>query len=75
VSERRVLYGGINVYLQQKSALFRHTPWLLDRLLDHPRCFAGSRGGAGGGSLHDLAAMTLSMLKARMEPSERNCRS
>jgi glycosyltransferase involved in cell wall biosynthesis len=34
VSLKRVFFGGINVYLQQKSALFRHTPWLLDRLLD-----------------------------------------
>ena len=36
VSIDRVFFGGINVYLQQKSALFRHTPWWLDRLLDHP---------------------------------------
>ena len=31
-----LIYGGINVYLQQKSALFRHTPRFLDRLLDSP---------------------------------------
>ncbi|MGO8749675.1 MAG: glycosyltransferase family 4 protein [Thermoguttaceae bacterium] len=36
VSLDRVVFGGINVYLQEKSALFRHTPWLLDRLLDRP---------------------------------------
>lgn len=35
-SLHRVFYGGINVYLQQKSALFRHTPALFDRLLDAP---------------------------------------
>jgi glycosyltransferase involved in cell wall biosynthesis len=34
VSQKRVFMGGVNVYLQQKLALFRHTPWLLDRLLD-----------------------------------------
>lgn len=34
VSQKRVFLGGINVYLQQKSALFRHTPWFFDRLLD-----------------------------------------
>src|SRR5947209_1162478 len=34
VSLKRVFLGGINVYLQQKLALFRHTPWVLDRLLD-----------------------------------------
>src|SRR5690242_5732466 len=31
-----VFYGGINVYLQQQSALFRKTPRWLDRLLDSP---------------------------------------
>ncbi len=36
VSIDRVFFGGINVYLQQKSALFRHTPWWLDRVLDNP---------------------------------------
>src|SRR4051812_17359961 len=36
VSQNRVFFGGINVYLQQKYWLFRHTPWLLDRLLDLP---------------------------------------
>src|SRR4030095_3104256 len=36
VSQKRVFFGGINVYLQQKSALLSHTPWLLDRLLDIP---------------------------------------
>ena len=30
-------YGGINVYLQQRWGFFRHTPALLDRLLDSPR--------------------------------------
>jgi glycosyltransferase involved in cell wall biosynthesis len=34
VSDERVFFGGISVYLQQYSALFRHTPWLLDRLWD-----------------------------------------
>src|SRR5260370_8570091 len=32
VSQRRVFFGGINVYLQQKTALFPHTPWFLDRI-------------------------------------------
>jgi glycosyltransferase involved in cell wall biosynthesis len=36
VSQKRVFLGGINVYLQQKLSLFRHTPWFLDRLLDAP---------------------------------------
>jgi len=36
VSTRRVYFGGINVYLQQTAALFRHTPAFVDRLLDAP---------------------------------------
>ena len=36
VSHSRVFFGGINVFLQQKSFLFRHTPWWFDRLLDRP---------------------------------------
>jgi glycosyltransferase involved in cell wall biosynthesis len=37
VSDSRLFFGGINVYLQQKSAVFRHTPWLVDRLLNWPK--------------------------------------
>src|ERR1700681_4987500 len=44
VSRSTVLFGGISVYLQQHSALFRRTPRFIDRLLDSPRlikAFAG----------------------------------
>jgi glycosyltransferase involved in cell wall biosynthesis len=34
VSQEKVFFGGISVYLQQHVALFRKTPWLLDRLWD-----------------------------------------
>jgi glycosyltransferase involved in cell wall biosynthesis len=34
VSLNRVFLGGINVYLQQHLALFRKTPWIVDRFLD-----------------------------------------
>jgi glycosyltransferase involved in cell wall biosynthesis len=34
VSYRHVFLGGINAYLQQKLALFRHTPRFFDRVLD-----------------------------------------
>jgi glycosyltransferase involved in cell wall biosynthesis len=36
VSGQRVFFGGINVYLEQKSWIFRHTPWVLDKLLNFP---------------------------------------
>jgi len=34
VSLGKVFFGGISVYLQQHLALFRKSPWLLDRLWD-----------------------------------------
>ncbi len=36
VSTGRIFYGAINIYLQQKAALFRHLPRSLDRLLNRP---------------------------------------
>jgi glycosyltransferase involved in cell wall biosynthesis len=36
VSRKRVLFGGISIYLQQYSPLFRKTPKFLDRLWDSP---------------------------------------
>ena len=35
VRDAPIFFGGINVYLQQKFALFRHTPRWLDDILDH----------------------------------------
>ena len=63
VSRHRVLFGGISVYLQQHSALFRRTPRFLDRLWDAPgviRAFA-SRGVSTDARL--LGDMTISMLQ------------
>jgi glycosyltransferase involved in cell wall biosynthesis len=34
VSQKKVLFGGISVYLQQYVPFFRKTPWWLDRLWD-----------------------------------------
>ncbi len=65
VSEPHMFYGGVNVYLQQKSALFRHTPRLVDRLLDSPALLRKVTAGAGQGSPTDLAAITISMLRGR----------
>ena len=36
VSQQRVFFGGISVYLEQHSALFRATPWMVDRLWEAP---------------------------------------
>jgi glycosyltransferase involved in cell wall biosynthesis len=63
VSQKRVFFGGINVYLQQKLALFRHTPWLLDRLLDAPRLLRWVARFAVSTKYEDLGDLTVSMLR------------
>jgi glycosyltransferase involved in cell wall biosynthesis len=63
VSIDRVFFGGINVYLQQKSALFRHTPWWLDRVLDSPALLNVATRGAGSVDPTKLGDMTVSMLR------------
>ena len=70
VSERAapVFFGGINVFLQQKFPLFRHTPRWFDRLLDHPRLLRRVARHSHMTSARDLGEMTLSML--RLEDSQ-----
>jgi glycosyltransferase involved in cell wall biosynthesis len=63
VSIDRVFFGGINVYLQQKSALFRCTPWWLDRVLDSPALLNLATRGAGSVDPTKLGDMTVSMLR------------
>jgi glycosyltransferase involved in cell wall biosynthesis len=63
VSIGRVVFGGVNVYLQQHSALFRHTPWSLDRLLDRPGLLRWlSRRGLSTRP-EQLGGLTVSMLR------------
>jgi glycosyltransferase involved in cell wall biosynthesis len=63
VSIRRVFFGGINVYLQQKLALFRRTPWWLDRILDSPALLERATRGAASVDPTQLGDMTVSMLR------------
>ena len=63
VSQGRVFFGGINVYLQQKFSLFRHTPWFLDRLLDAPRLLNWVSRFAVRTEAQVLGELTVSMLR------------
>jgi glycosyltransferase involved in cell wall biosynthesis len=63
VSTSRVFFGGINVYLQQKLSLFRHTPWTLDRLLDFPALLRWVSRFAVRTQAEDLGELTVSVLK------------
>jgi glycosyltransferase involved in cell wall biosynthesis len=57
-----IFFGGINVYLQQKSWLFRHTPAWLDRLFDGRGLLRWAAGKSHMTSPRDLGEITLSML-------------
>src|SRR5205814_3853600 len=59
----RVFFGGINVYLQQKLALFRRTPWILDRLWDARGLLRWVSRFAVKTQAHDLGDLTISILK------------
>lgn len=63
VSQRRIFFGGINVYLQQKLTFFRRTPWWFDRLLDSPRLLNWTTRGGPSIDPTKLGAMTVSMLR------------
>jgi glycosyltransferase involved in cell wall biosynthesis len=63
VSINRIFFGGINVYLQQKSSLFRRTPWWLDRFLDSPSLLDRLSRMAGSVDPTQLGDMTVSMLR------------
>ncbi|MCX6909235.1 MAG: glycosyltransferase family 4 protein [Verrucomicrobia bacterium] len=63
VSLPRVFFGGINVFLQQKFALFRHTPWWLDRVFDSPTLLRLALRLASRTNPAELGALTVSMLR------------
>ncbi|MBN1765068.1 MAG: glycosyltransferase family 4 protein [Sedimentisphaerales bacterium] len=58
-----IFYGGINVYLQQKSSFFRHSPRWLDWLFDRPFFLKMAARKAGMTDAADLGETTLSMLE------------
>jgi len=63
VSSKRVLFGGISVYLEQHLAPFRFTPAWLDRLWDSlPALKAASRRSIAVSPRH-LGELTISMLR------------
>jgi glycosyltransferase involved in cell wall biosynthesis len=63
VSDGHLFFGGINVYLQQKSSIFRHTPWFVDALLDHPSVLQWATKGGPSVEAERLGDLTVSMLE------------
>ncbi|MHC4727369.1 MAG: glycosyltransferase family 4 protein [Planctomycetota bacterium] len=58
-----IFFGGINVYLQQKSSFFQKTPRWFDKLLDSPKLLKWIGRLAGMTSAKDLGQTTTSMLR------------
>ena len=64
VSLERVFYGGIGVYLAEKSALVRRLPSWVTRPLDRPGLLRWAADRFGGATeARDLGALTLSVLR------------
>ncbi len=63
VSSEKLFFGGISVYLEQNYALFRKTPWLLDRLWDSKMALKAAAKRTIPVDPHFLGAMTVSMLE------------
>lgn len=63
VSQEKVFFGGISVYLEQHSALFRKTPWLLDRLWDSKLALKMASRRSIPVNPRLLGELTISMLK------------
>jgi glycosyltransferase involved in cell wall biosynthesis len=63
VSEGRVFFGGINVYLQQRADFFRRAPRIFDTLLDSPWLIRKASSGSISTDPRSLGEMTISMLK------------
>lgn len=65
VSFNKVFFGGISVYLEQHSALFRHTPWLIDKLWDSTLALKAAARSSIATNPEMLGEMTVSMLRGQ----------
>jgi glycosyltransferase involved in cell wall biosynthesis len=63
VAEHKIFFGGISVYLEQHSGLFRKTPWLLDRLWDSEWALKLAARRSIPVDPHLLGEVTVSMLR------------
>ncbi|MCL4500069.1 MAG: glycosyltransferase family 4 protein, partial [Chloroflexi bacterium] len=60
-----IFYGGINVFLQQLSPIFRYIPAFMDRWLDNPALLRWASKSAVKTRPQELGAMTVSVLSGR----------
>ncbi len=71
VSGEQVFFGGISVFLEQHSALFRHTPRFLDKLWDSSWALKLATKRSIKVDAKSLGEMTVSMLQGRTRASRR----
>jgi glycosyltransferase involved in cell wall biosynthesis len=63
VSQKRIFFGGVNVFLEQHVPLFRHTPRAIDRLFNSRRLLRWAGRFAAKTRAEDLGDLTVSVLK------------
>jgi glycosyltransferase involved in cell wall biosynthesis len=63
VSIDRVFYGGINVFLEQNSSLFRHTPSVIDRFFNTKRLLKWISRFTSSTDARTLGPLTVSVLR------------
>ena len=66
IAERKVVMGGVNVWLQQNVPLFRHTPTFVDRPLDSRGLLDWLSSRTGGARAADLGPLTVSSLEGEL---------
>ena len=62
-SDSPVFFGGINIFLQQKFAVFRHSPEWFDKLLNKPNLLRSAAKRSHMTSARDHGQMTFEMLR------------
>jgi glycosyltransferase involved in cell wall biosynthesis len=70
----QVFYGGVNVYLQHASGLFRHTPRALDWLMDRPWLLAMAGNYGAQTSPSQLGDFTLDILRGEVGHTSKELR-
>jgi glycosyltransferase involved in cell wall biosynthesis len=63
VSVKKIFYGGISVYLEEKLPLFRRIPSVFDRILNNPRLLNWVSRFSASTDARDLGALTVSVLR------------
>lgn len=71
VSDSHVLFGGISVYLQQYSSLFRNTPWFMDKLWDSGFALKAAAKRSISVNPKFLGEMTIAMLEGTHGPQKK----